>query len=326
MKISIHFEIRVNIVKDVEHADKSVSCAETKQALSVDFYEKMENEIEKLSHLRSLSTIENYRMALRSFREFQNSHPDDKELDHALLKQYELWLRQRHVSLNTCSCYMRSLRSLATKIYGDDAKSWFKEVYTGCDTTDKRAIDESDIAKLRGLKLKQKSFMSMVRDLFLFSFYALGMPFVDLAFLRKSQIADGKITYYRQKTGQRITIPIEPCMQDIINRYQSDNRDYVFPLLKSGDTLQCQKAYRTMLNRYNHTLKVLGERAGVSRRLTSYVARHTWASIAYQSNVDLSVISKALGHTNPQHTPVYIQQINDNRVNEAVRKILTKIL
>lgn len=243
-----------------------------------------------------------------------------------MMKGYEKWLHSRQVSPNTISCYMRSLRSLTSKIYGDDSKSWFKDVYTGRDMTEKRAIGEAELASLRKLKLRPGSFNCLVRDLFLFSFYALGMPFVDLAFLRKSQIDGNQITYYRHKTGHRVILPIEPCMQDIINCYHSDERDYVFPILKSDNPQVCQKAYRNKLNRYNHTLKVLAEKAGISNRMTSYVARHTWASMAYNANIDLPVISKALGHTNPQHTLIYIRQINDKRVNEANRKILTKIL
>jgi integrase len=150
------------------------------------------------------------------------------------------------------------------------------------------------------------------------------MPFVDIAFLRRSQINDNQLTYYRHKTGQRIVIPLEPCMNEIISRYQSDS-EYVFPLLRSLEPQKAYNEYLQMLNRYNRSLKTLARKAGVTRRLTSYTPRHTWASVAYDQNVDLSVISKALGHTNTQTTLTYIKEISDNRLAEANHLIVGRI-
>ena len=169
------------------------------------------------------------------------------------------------------------------------------------------------------------SFLSLTRDLFLFSFYAQGMPFVDMAFLRSSQIRDGQLIYHRHKTGQRVTIHLEPCMLAIISQYQRKGSDYVFPLLCSDNPQKAYDEYLLMLNRYNHTLKTLAKKARVTSRLTSYTARHTWASIAFSSNVDLPVISKALGHTNTQTTMTYIKEINDSRLEEANRRIINMI-
>jgi integrase len=192
-------------------------------------------------------------------------------------------------------------------------------------TTEKRAVPESVISQVKAVKLKRRSFMSLTRDLFLFSFYTRGMPFVDMAFLRKSQINDGVLTYDRHKTGQRVTVHLEPCMLEVISRYHNDDSTYVFPLLKSENPQKAYDEYLYKLNQYNHSLKRLAKIAGVKDRLTSYTPRHTWASVAYDSNVDLPVISKALGHSNTQTTLTYIKEINDSRLDDANRMIVSKI-
>lgn len=323
MKVSFHFEFRIIINRETTHAEDDQTAPEKPQATLDGFYQRAEAEIERLTASRSLSTIDNYRTALRSLSAFAGDEGITVPIDAEVLKRYECWLRSRNVTPNTISCYMRSLRSLAVNIYGDNVKAHFRKVYTGREITEKRAVLPDEIIRLRSLALKKDSFFALVRDLFLFSFYALGMPLVDIAFLRKSQLADGQISYYRRKTGQPVVVPLEPCMQEIIDRYQRHGTEYVFPLLHPGDR-HIQRTYLNCLNRYNRALKKLGKMAGISRCLTSYVARHSWASMAYNANVDLPVISKALGHANPQHTLVYIRQINDKRINQANHQLLSQ--
>lgn len=114
-------------------------------------------------------------------------------------------------------------------------------------------------------------------------------------------------------------------MQEIINRYEDSERDYVFPLLSTDNPQKAYDEYLLKLNRYNRALKQIAFRAGISRRLTSYVSRHSWASVAFSNNVDLPVISKALGHANPQNTLTYIKEINDDRLSKANREILKSL-
>lgn len=323
MKYQIKIELHLYIHREGQRKSRENSEKKTSPRA---FCMLAEHEVERLRPLMSCSTIDNYMTALRSFLKFLSETKTSGQMDNDLLKHYERWLHDHHLKPNTSSCYMRSLRSLFSKIYGEDTKSLFHQVYTGRSVTDKRSLSVEDIAQLKEVRLKPHSFLSLVRDLFLFSFYALGMPFVDMAFLRKEQISKGLITYYRHKTGQQISMRIEPCMQDIINRYQRPDSDYVFPILKSMDSQKTYGEYLLMLNRYNRALKRLATKANVNWRLTSYVARHTWASTAYSNNVELPVISKALGHANPQHTLIYIRQIDDQRLYDANHQLLRKLL
>lgn len=279
--------------------------------------------ISRMERVRSRSTIENYGTALRSFLMFAGNDVTIDDIDDYKIACYQRWLADRGVKQNTCSCYMRTLRSLMGQIdCKDDYKSRFKNVFTGNARTAKRAISEDDIRRLMGLRLSGKQ--EYVRDLFIFSFYAMGMPFVDLAFLKQSQLKDGYIEYERHKTGQRVRVKIEEPMQRIINRYARESTDYLFPILCSDDAPTAMREYKHALSLYNQNLQRLSKRAGLPH-VASYVARHTWASIAYKQNVDLPVISKALGHTNTETTLTYIREIADSRVEEANSSVIQNI-
>lgn len=272
-----------------------------------------------LASARGKSTIDNYYTALHSLLAYAGSDVTPGQLTPTLIEGWQHWLLGRGVTLNTISCYMRSLRAVIS--HTDSicvSKAAFRNVFTGNTPTDKRSIRTADIRRLAMLPLPPGGELRLARDIFLFSICALGMPFVDVAFLRKTQLADGYITYYRHKTGQRIRIKIEPPMRTIINIYSQPATPFVFPLLQRGTMSE----YETLRSRYNRMLNQLGRMAGLERRLTSYVARHSWASIAYNSNVDLTVISKALGHTSSKTTQVYIREIDDCRIDVANRQLL----
>lgn len=283
--------------------------------------------IQTLAEVRAKSTIDNYKTALRSFCHYAGDDLLLDNIDSHLVEGYQRWLVGNHVMHNTISCYMRSLRSLVNQMPGAEKhQSLFDMTFTGKMRTDKRSITLDEIARIRDLQLPVRSSMTFSRDIFLFSFYALGMPFVDIAFLLKNQLHDGYITYHRHKTGQRIRIRVEPPMQQIIDFYTMQKTPYVFPILFSLKKERAIKEYESARSLYNRHLKKIGALAGIQRTLTSYVARHSWASMAYHSNIDLSVISKALGHTSPNTTLTYIREIDDNRIDQANHALLQRFM
>lgn len=291
------------------------------------FVEKATEIILSTEGIRAKSTVDNYRTAMRSFCRYVGGNIDIDSIDPHLIEGYQLWLQEQNVTQNTISCYMRSLRSILYQVSPSmKRQSLFDHVFTGKKHTDKRSVPLEDISRLRRLQLPQSSSLAFSRDIFLFSFFALGMPFVDIAFLQKQQINEGYIVYHRHKTRQRIRIKIEPPMQQIIQRYAREDSPYVFPILPIGSPMSVMKAYESARTKYNRHLKKLGKLAGIQRILTSYVARHSWASNAYHSNVDLYVISKALGHTSPNTTMTYIREIDDNRIDTANHYLLQDII
>ncbi len=325
---SVSIQFRVKVSKSRKKAMKN---ANLKKSCGVSFVTYANKEIEHMWKKESYSTSRNYRTALHSFLRYRDGKDIMfNEFDSDLIDDYSRWLRHNNICPNTISCYMRSLRAIynkAVKVHIVRQTYPFNNVFTGIAKTDKRSITIADVSHLQQLDLKKGSFKEFVRDIFLFSFFALGMPFVDLAFLRKSQIVGGNIVYYRHKTGQKVTVRLEPCMSEIICRYNVPESEYVFPLFAKMNIKGSQSIYNSYKSRicyYNKILNGLGKEAGITSQLTSYVARHTWASVAYQEQVDLPVISKALGHTNTQTTQIYVKELNNDKLNKANKKIIAQ--
>lgn len=242
------------------------------------------------------------------------------------MERYQRWLIARGLCMNTISCYIRSLRTLynrgvALQMTTDTQP--FRMVFTGKEHTRKRSAQEEDILRLSNLHLENKPSLAFARDIFLFSFYAMGMPFIDIAYLQKNQIKDGRFHYARHKTGQEIVVAIEPCMSEIIKKYESySNAQYVFPIIKTLDASLAHEQYQSQLRRYNYSLSCLSKLITASQPLSSYVVRHTWASMAYQHDLDLQLISKALGHTSTSTTMIYIKSLFDPQLADANHQLL----
>ena len=268
---------------------------------------------------RSLKTIENYKTALRAFIRYAGADFPLRQMTGDTVEGFAHWLREQNVCPNTQSCYMRSLRAVLCQI-GErkEAEQLFCNVFTGNSKTEKRAVTPADIQRLRTWELPADSYFSRARDLFLFCFYAQGLPFADAVRLQWSQVSEGSLTYYRRKTGQRVCVALDPLMTEIAERYRLPDSDKLFPCFAPAS----EHDYLSQLNHYNRALKRLAAMAGITHKLTSYVARHSWASMAYKASVDLPIISKALGHTNPQTTLIYVKEINDSRLAEANHKLL----
>ena len=278
---------------------------------------------------KSNSTIDNYLTALRSFTAFTGDSLLIGEIDQQLMEHYQQHLKSKGICLNTISCYMRSLRTIYNKVTAKKKmkakENPFATVFMGKTKTQKRSITDEDILRIQQLVLPPHTYLKLCQDTLLFSLYALGMPFVDIAHLQRSQISDGIILYYRHKTKQPVHVHIEPCMQEIIDRYYTPKSKYVFPFVTSENKIKATRQYLTNLGRYNRTLKRIADMAGVSANITSYTMRHTWASFAFRNNIDLPIISKALGHTNTNTTITYIREIDDAPIAEANRKLLAKL-
>ena len=291
------------------------------------------NFVAMASHGLSPSTVDNYLTAIRSFIKFQEGKDLPLSLITAdIVRQYELWLQKENIRPNTSSCYMRSLRAIYNKAVRRRRiknRHPFCRAFTGNDKTTKRSIGKDDILKIRGLQVAEKDVsLEFSRNLFLFSFYAMGMPFVDMAHLKKNQIKNGWLTYRRRKTGKIIRVHIESCMTVILEKYANMGGEYVFPIISSKSITDAQRHHNVSLKlaKYNRDLKKIAKDAGISVSLSSYVARHSWASIAYKESVDLPIISKALGHTDTATTRIYISEIDDERVEKANKWVLFSIL
>ena len=198
----------------------------------------------------------------------------------------------------------------------------FKHVYTGIDKTVKRAVPLKTVKRIKEIDLKVKPHLDYARDMFLFSFYTRGMSFVDMAYLKKSDLKNGILTYRRRKTGQLLTVKWEKCMEEIVVKYEShSDTEYLLPIitvLHTDERIQ----YRNALCRVNIALKEIARLVGLALPLSMYCARHAWASIAKSKNIPIAVISEGMGHDSEETTRIYLASLDTSVVDKANSLIL----
>ena len=284
----------------------------------------MHGVIAQLKQLGKVRTSETYTATLKSFMAFRENQ--DVPLDGIssdLMLLYEAHLKARDVRMNTISFYMRNLRAVYNRAVEKGLtpqNNPFRHVYTGVDKTVKRATPIKTIKELKELDLSLKPSLDFARDMFMFSFYTRGMSFVDMAYLKKSDLQNGILTYRRRKTGQQLSIKWEKCMEDIVSKYPQSQTDYLLPIIKEKGNERRQ--YDNALHLVNYHLKGLSDILKLQRPLTMYVARHSWASAAKAKNIPLSVISEGMGHDSEATTQIYLASLETSVVDNANKKIL----
>ena len=185
--------------------------------------------------------------------------------------------------------------------------------------TRKRALSRETIKRICTADLSAlHPKYSLARDIFMFSFFTRGMSFVDMVYLRNSDIHDGVLTYARHKTGQMLSMRIEPQLQHIIDRY-SNASPYILPVLAKDDSYDNYRQQQRELNKF---IRKIGVLLNIPEPLTFYVARHSWATLARDCGTPLTVISAGMGHTSERTTRIYLAQLDHNIIDKANRKII----
>ena len=288
-------------------------------------------QIAKKEQMQCVGTKNNYTNAVNRFIEFRNQKDlTFSQMTADMMEMYQAWLWNRGVGQNTVSFYLRTLRTLHHKaVEAGQATSndIFAHVQTANVRTAKRAISIKDIRNIEKLELQIGSSIDKARDLFLLSFYLRGMAFVDMAFLKKSDLKCGMVSYNRRKTHQNLNIEWIKPMQAIINKYAEQTKDspYMLPILTGKETSPYTQ-YRKVEYNTNYNLKKIGKMIGLKIPLTTYVARHTWASIALHMNIPIATISEGMGHNSYKTTQIYLESIDVATINEANKRIIRKIL
>lgn len=297
------------------------SCGET----LFGFMHKLIDQLRYSGHER---TAETYAAALSSVARFMEGLDVRlDEIDEMLMVRYEVHLRERGVTPNTSSFYMRILRAAYNKAVERQLivqRHPFRLVYTGVDKTAKRAITLRQLRQVKELDLTDDCHLAFARDMFLFSFYTRGMSLIDMAYLTDHHLCNGRLTYTRHKTGQLLSIRWERCMQDIVDRYRSRGSRYLLPIIRSEGCSERQQ-YKSRATWLCNILKRVGTMAHLAFPLTMYVARHSWASIARASHIPLSVISEGMGHDSELTTQIYLSSYSHTELDRANRRILSML-
>lgn len=288
----------------------------------------MEKIIAELKRNGKTRTAETYATTLNSFKLFRKG--DDirfEGVDDELIRTYESWLKRNGLVQNTTSFYMRILRAVYNRAVEQglvESKSPFRHVYTGVDKTVKRAVPLGYIKRIRTLDLSDNPCEAFSRDIFLLSFALRGMSFIDMAYLKKSDLRNGFVTYRRRKTGQSLRIKWTREMQAILDKYPPNPTRYLLPIIYVEGPTE-RGSYKYYNTKVNSGLKKIAAMIGLPMPLTLYCARHSWASVAKAKGIPVSVISEGMGHDSEATTQIYLASLDSSVVDRANSMLIRAI-
>lgn len=285
----------------------------------------MGKQVEKKKQMHKNGTAAAYLSTLHSLQSYIG---DRKvrfiDIDFQFLDNYLVYLYSKGNSENTVGFYIKNFRAVYNRAKKEGAKvvpsNPFLEIDIKTEKTVKRALTKNEIRKIAELDLSATPKRNLARDLFMFSFNSRGMPFVDIIHLKKQDIIDDVIFYRRSKTNQPLSVTITTEMSLLIKKYQNDG-EYVFPILNPDKPTELYKQYRNALKDVNTELKAVAKEAGINVNLTTYVARHTWATVAKETGAPISSISDSLGHTSEKTTQVYLKDFDQNTLHQLNKKV-----
>jgi site-specific recombinase XerD len=314
-----------NIVKEIEQVNPYYTAddivkefADKKRSYTLFNY--MTKMVIKRKLLYKTRTAEGYQCALNSFKRFRQG--TDILLDEVtgiLIEEYQAWLVNNGIAQNTISFYMRKLRATYNNAVEEGIiidKRPFKHVFTGTAKTKKRALLSSEITKIKRCSFTYNHNIEYARDMFILSFYLRGMSFIDMAYLKKSDLRNGILTYRRAKTNQQIAIKWTNEMQNIIDKYPYNQSAYLLPII-TGNCSDERKTYINVGRKINYHLKKLGKLLNIRLTLTMYCSRHSWATVARDNGVALNIISEGLGHDNERTTRIYLASLDSSTIDKA---------
>ncbi|EXZ62205.1 phage integrase family protein [Bacteroides fragilis str. 3725 D9(v)] len=250
-------------------------------------------------------------------------------MDVAWLKRYELFLRERQLAENTIGIRFRTLRAVYNVAIEEDAVSSdcypfkkFKVSRLHQDTV-KRALTKVDIERVLQFQSSNR-YMRFPIDIFTFTYYCGGINFKDIAHLTKANLIDGRLIYKRQKTKKLIKIPLQPQALALIKKYHDTESPYLFPILSPLHITDEQKANRIhkVITKVNDRLKQIGKTLNLPITLTTYVARHSQATVMKKAGVSTAVIREIMGHSSERVTQIYLDSFDNEQINEAMKNLL----
>lgn len=221
---------------------------------------------------------------------------------------------------NTVNFYLRVFRAIYNRAANENTQGAYKEspfqkVRVKTTKTNKRALELIEFQKLTKLDVSFDPNLELAQDLFMFSYYCRGMSFVDMAFLKKTDIRNNTIYYKRKKNDEPLQIKIIPQLKALINKYKNKG-EYLLPIIKENNQPPYNQ-YRAGLQQLNKSLKLISGILNLPQLLTSYVARHTWATTAKRSGIPISVISESMGHHSERTTNIYLASLDTNVIDKA---------
>lgn len=289
--------------------------------------------IKELKGTNRLGYAESHEYVYKSLLKF-NGHLDIyfSEIDVTWLKKYEAWLRSIGNKENTIGIRFRTLRAvyniaLEQKLVKPEYYPFINyKVSKLHQVTAKRALTKDDVMNIIDYKAKagRYSYAKLAIDIFTFSYFMGGINFRDIAYLTVANIMDNRLVYTRRKTKQLIKLPISSKAMEVIVKYKSDKTPYLFPILTNELQTESEQRdrIRQTMKSVNKHLKDIGEELNLPIDLTTYVARHSFATVLKRSGVNTSIICEAMGHSSEKVTQIYLDSFENEQVDAAMSNLL----
>ena len=305
------------------------------RAVTVDeFYTQLIQELKEKGQIGTSYAYLNSYDTLKNFNKKKKLNYTFSHIDVAFCKKFEDWMRRKGNKDTTISYQFRTLRAafnraIAAKVVSKTKNPFSEFKLSHLNTkTMKRALSKADIMKIMDADCsKQTEQRQLAHDIFCFSYLCGGISLVDIANLTPLNIIDGRLIYQRQKTHGSINLLLSDKAMQIIAKYHRYQRfaNYFFPILhcrRHITPMQKHNRVRKMCRDINLELKALAEELGITANITTYVARHTFATILKKSGVNIGIISQALGHQDIKTTQIYLSKFDNEQVDEAMKHLL----
>ena len=295
--------------------------------------------VSQLKEIGKLSSASKYYFCLSSLSKFKPMNIPFTGIDFQFLKDYEVYLRKKGLANNSIATQFSCFKSTYNKALEEgiftNEDSPFKKFKVGrlWTQTRKRAIHKEDIQKLKEFDLSTlikypTPYLEFARDIFMFSYLTAGINFKDIATLRYCDLDNGRIYYSRHKTQKNMNTILLPDALAILNKYikkDAGAEDYIFPVLdRNIHITEQQQADRIqkVLKQINRKLKMISKAVNLKINLTTYVARHTFATVLKRSGVDIGIISESLGHSDLKTTQIYLDSFENSQIDAAMQNLL----
>lgn len=252
------------------------------------------------------------------------------EIDYSLLDDFALHLSKHGLKQNSISNYFRSIRAIYNKAIKSKVveRSFypFHDISIKSEKTAKRAIAKDDIAKLKQLHLEPNSTAERSLKCFLISFYLRGISFTDLAYLKQSNIIDGRVEYKRRKTHKNYSVKLFPEAQVLFEQFNVNGSKYLLPILPNDaleDSIKAKKVIRQFIKTTNKYLKRMSEQVELSSPITTYTSRHSFGTIAKRLGYSNELIAEALGHEyGNKITNIYLDTFDTDVLDAMHRDVI----
>lgn len=284
-------------------------------------------------------TANNYQSAWNKVEAYLGHRADTftlAEFNTNFVQQYALWLKQSEktgyqLATSTQDFYLRNLKAMYNKLKKElriklPESNPFADLQIKVPPTRKRALPDRAIRRLSELDLSDDPELFSALHLALFLFYARGMCFIDVFKLQRANVKDDYIYYERSKTGVALQVKITPEMSTIMSYYRRKGNPWLFPFLHEKLQGGGEIPHQSSLRRINRYLKIIGEVQGFRIPFTTYVMRHSWASMMLESDSEIGVISQSLGHMSLHTTEIYLDRLSVSKMDKASDDMLDHLI